>query len=182
MPLRLAHVRRLATLAVLAASAGCIEQPLASNDAGLEADTAPKRDAAPPPPVTLVPTTRAALATFLEEGQYRAFAAESRVHASEGPHGLVLTFMNPILFDSLAAGNRTHPRGAAAVKEIYKGGQTLAGWSVMVKVASESLGGDGYFWFEAVEGRLTAEGTGDPLCAQCHQVGNDFILSRFPLR
>lgn len=150
-------------------------------DGGAE-DTLTKQDTAAPP-ITLVPTSRPALDDFLVQGKYLAFASESRLHQSEGTHfGLVRTFINPLLYNSLAANNREHPQGAAAVKELYKGGQQLAGWAVMVKVASQGNAGDGYFWFEAIDGRVVAQGTGVPQCAQCHEVGQDLILTGFPLR
>ena len=155
-------------------------EPVPTNDASVDAEI--KLDA-PPPKATLVPTTAPELADFLITQRYLDFASESGLHQSEGPHfGKVITFMNPLLKASLQAGNREHPQGAAAVKELYKGGQTLLGWAVMVKVAPKSGAGEGYYWFEAQSGRVLAEGVGQPVCAQCHQVGSDFILSAFPLR
>lgn len=175
---------RVGTLFFLAMVTACVpasEQP-GQGDAGIGVDARIKLDAAPPK-ATLVPTTRPELDSFLVEQRYLDFASESGIHQSEGPHfGKVITFMNPLLVTSLQAGNREHPPGAAAVKELYKGGQTLVGWAVMVKVAARSNGGDGYFWFEAESNRVIAEGTAEPVCAQCHAVGADFILTPFPLR
>ncbi|MDX2018603.1 MAG: hypothetical protein SF187_00075 [Deltaproteobacteria bacterium] len=150
-------------------------------DGGNTADAEVKLDVAPK--TTLVPVTRPALDNFLLEQRYLDFAGESGLHQSEGPHfGRVRTFMNPILVASLQAGNMEHPQGAAAVKELYKGGQTLLGWAVMVKIGPRSGAGDGWYFFEADGNRAFADGTAEPVCAQCHESGNDFILSAFPLR
>ena len=178
----LLQAARFGALASLFGLAACVPtpEPVPTNDASVDAEI--KLDA-PPPKATLVPTTAPELADFLITQRYLDFASESGLHQSEGPHfGKVITCMNPLLKASLQAGNREHPQGAAAVKELYKGGQTLLGWAVMVKVAPKSGAGEGYYWFEAQSGRVLAEGVGQPVCAQCHQVGSDFILSAFPLR
>lgn len=174
----------LLALAAPAAFAGCLQlqDPLMDEDDASAQDAEPKSDA-PGPTITLVPTTRPALDDFLVQGKYLGFAAESRLHQSEGTHfGVVRTFVNPLMDASLAANNREHPQGAAAVKELYRGGQQLAGWAVMVKVAPTGEAGDGYFWFEAIDGRVVAEGRGLPLCAQCHESGQDLVLTPYPLR
>lgn len=174
-----------ASLSLLGLLGACVpdgEQAAQTNDAGPMVDAFVKLDA-PPAKVTLVPTTRPSLDQFLSEERYLEFASESGLHQSEGTHfGRVITFMNPLLVASLKAGNREHPVGAAAVKELYKGGQTLVGWAVIVKVAPRSNGGDGYFWFETDGGRVLSDSVGQPVCAQCHSMGNDFILTPFPLR
>jgi hypothetical protein len=174
-----------ARLLLLGLLASCVPegaQEAQTNDAGPVVDAFVKLDA-PPAKVTSVPTTRPELDQFLTEERYLDFASESGLHQSEGSHfGRVITFMNPALVASLKAGNREHPVGAAAVKELYKGGQTLVGWAVIVKVAPRSNGGEGYFWFETDGGRVLASGVGQPVCAQCHAMGNDFILTTFPLR
>ena len=174
-----------ACLLFIGAMGACVpngEQSGQTTDGGPVVDAFVKLDA-PPPKVTLVPTTRPELDQFLVNERYLDFQSESGLHQSEGSHfGRVITFMNPLLVASLNAGNREHPVGAAAVKELYKGGQALVGWAVIVKVAPRSNGGDGFFWFEADGGRVLSEGVGQPVCAQCHAAGSDFILTPFPLR
>lgn len=176
---------RLFVLAAMVAPLACVkltpdETPgNGSKRPGLDGAS---QDAAPPPAITLVPTSRPALDEFLVQRKYLHFAAETRLHQSEGPHfGRVRTFMNPLMYNSLAAKMREHPQGAAAIKEIYKGGEVLAGWAVMVKVAARGDAGEGYFWFEAVDGRVVSEGRGNPVCAQCHESGQDLVLTPYPL-
>lgn len=166
------------------ALAACLKlaEPPGGEDDG-PGDAAAEANADAEVAALLVPTTRPALDDFLVRGKYLSFAAESRLHQSEGPHfGRVRTFMNPLLAASLGNGRLTHPAGAAAIKELYKGGTQLAGWAVLVKVVEGDGGGDGYFFFEAIDGRVVAEGRGYPLCVSCHEAGRDMILTAFPLQ
>lgn len=132
-----------------------------------------------------VPATADKLFPYLQAGTYQAFPAESAPHASAGPHGQVRTFINPILEGSLAAGDASHPVGAAAVKEMYSG-DALVGWAVYVKTQGETDGGNGYYWYEVSSttdpGQVVAEGNGAPACISCHAAGQDFTLSAFPLQ
>jgi hypothetical protein len=130
----------------------------------------------------LPPTNGAELQTWLETGEYLEWAAESGVHASDGPHfGGVRTFVNDALFGSLEARAAAHPEGAAAVKELYGGGGTVLGWSVMVKVQADA-GGDGWYWNETYEGNVYGDGIGDGSCTGCHGGGDDYVLTPFPLQ
>ena len=78
------------------------------------------------------------------------------------------------------------PTGAGIVKEMYDADNQLQGWAVMVKTAADSDGGKGWFWYEitsTTDGSTpVAAGNGVPLCFGCHGVGNDFVLTEFPLR
>lgn len=132
-----------------------------------------------------VPTEAEALLAFLQAGAYRDFPHESAPHPSQGPHGSVQTYLDPTLAGSLEAGAATHPVGAAAVKELYQGGE-LSGWAVYVKTQADSDGGNGFYWYEVFSTtdptRIGADGVGVPLCVGCHQAGRDFTLSPFPLQ
>ncbi len=132
----------------------------------------------------LPPTQGDALEEWLALGSYKSWAAESKVHMSTGPHGgNVRTYVNAALFSSLEAGNAMHPQGAATVKELYGGGvDTITGYAVMVKVAPDSAGGEGWYWYERVGGTTYADGTGVGLCSGCHVGGADYVLTPFPLQ
>jgi len=147
--------------------------------------------AATPKVKTIVPTEIAALFKYLQDGEYKKFKAqESDVHPSRGPHakfGLpVRVFMDPAIDASLKAGNKSHPVGASIVKEMYDAGKKLLGWAVMVKTATDSKGGKGWFWYEVTSTtdgtKPVAAGNGVAMCAGCHGLGKDFVLSNHPLK
>ncbi len=130
------------------------------------------------------PTGADALLPWLQAGHYRQWQSESRAHASAGPHfGKVRAYLNPPLAASLAAGNGAgeHPRGVAAVKELFGMGDKVRGWAVSLKLAGTSAGGSRWYWFEYFDGQLVADARGAPLCAGCHATGQDFVLVPWPL-
>lgn len=134
----------------------------------------------------LPPTDSAdALELWLAAGSYKTWAAESKVHASTGPHGgNVRTYVNAPLVQSLSDVSPEHPQGAATVKELYSGGMdTIVGYAVMVKVAPVSgAAGEGWYWYERLDQNVYADGTGVGLCSDCHGAGVDNILTPFPLQ
>ncbi|MEE8285105.1 MAG: hypothetical protein V3R72_00240 [Gammaproteobacteria bacterium] len=130
------------------------------------------------------PTGAHGLLPWLQAGHYRQWQSESRAHASTGPHfGKVRAYLNPPLAASLGAGNGAgeHPRGAAAVKELFGMGETVRGWAVSLKLDSASAGGSRWYWFEYFDGQVVADARGAPLCAGCHEAGRDFVLIPWPL-
>jgi hypothetical protein len=130
-----------------------------------------------------VPTIGSALRVWLQEGNYLNWAAESAPHPSAGPHfGIVRTFFNPTVFASFQAGLPSHPQGSALVKELYGSGETVLGWSVMVKVQNDSAGGEGWYWYERFGNSTFANGLGEAGCAGCHSLGQDFVRAPFPLQ
>ena len=133
------------------------------------------------------PTEADALFQWLKDGGYTAWQAESGPHESTGPHGgKVRTFVNAALFESLAAGNTVHPKGAAAVKELYGSGSTITGWAAEVKTDDDSAGGQGWYWYENFSttdpSNPVAAGNGKSLCFNCHSGGTDYVLTPFPLQ
>jgi hypothetical protein len=145
----------------------------------------------PTPPAEDPPPTGAAeLAAWLAAGSYRGWAAESRPHASVGPHfGTVRTFLNAPLIASLTTGAAAHPAGSAVVKELFgRSGDTVRGWSVMIKLDPDSAGGNGWYWYESFGGSIFAAGRGVGLCTGCHRsdyqglTSRDFLLTPFPLQ
>ena len=140
-----------------------------------------------------VPLEKEALFKFLTEGKYKQFPTAESVHPSTGPHSIKGTFGEPVrsylnktISDSLGAGNATHPKGSAIVKEMFNAdGTTLEGWAVSVKTDADSDGGKGWFWYEVTSttdsSELVANGNGVGLCASCHSVGNDFVRSKWPV-
>jgi hypothetical protein len=132
-----------------------------------------------------VPTAGVDLFKYLQSGAYKSFSHESKVHRSQGPHGNVITYVNPILEGSLKAQNEVHPVGAAAVKELYGGNNKLTGWSVSVKTQVESEEGKGWYWYEIFSttdgSRPLADGKGVALCTGCHAAGRDLVRIAYPL-
>jgi len=126
-----------------------------------------------------VPTNPADLVPWLQAGNYLGWQAESAVHVSAGPHtATVRTYVNDLLYDSLASGLSAHPAGAAAVKELYGGGDRVLGWAVEVKVQDDSASGQGWYWYESPG--LSGFGLG--ICTGCHVGGHDYVWTPFPLR
>jgi hypothetical protein len=134
-------------------------------------------------PQPLPPAHSAELRPWLEAGEYLDWQVESGVHPSTGPHfGGVRTFVNDVLYDSLATGASSHPEGSAAIKELYGSGDTVRGWSVEIKLQADSAGGDGWYWYEGYQDSVYADGTGDGGCTGCHGGGSDYVLTPFPLQ
>lgn len=120
------------------------------------------------------------LITWLQDGGYQDWAAESAVHDSDGPHfGNVRTFFNNVLVDSFESGGGVHPIGSANVKELYGPGNTVRGWAVMYK--REVDGGD-WYWFEVYDGDVLADIVAWDLCEDCHGDGVDNVLTPWPLQ
>ena len=134
-----------------------------------------------------VPTTAAALQAWLVAAHYKRWAHESKPHESDGPHGYgVRTYVSPSLVTSLETKAAEHPRGAAAVKELYDATGKQMGWAVSVKVADKGARGKGWYWYEVFSTQAGAkaayEGRGLRLCRECHREGgSDQVLIPFPL-
>ncbi len=133
------------------------------------------------------PTDGVALLKWLQAGSYRTWARESAPHKSLGPHpAQVIAHLNPVLDQSLAAKASAHPKGAAAVKELFDAAGKLSGWAVSVKTASDSDGGKGWYWYEILGttagANVVAQANGVPLCFGCHAPGQDFVLIAHPLK
>ncbi len=154
-------------------------------------DGAFKATAETPKVNSVIPTDQPALFSYLQKGLYKNFAAkETASHPSSGPHtkvGLpVRVFIDPKMDASLRAGNDAHPVGAGIVKEMFDANRKLQGWAVMVKTASDSAGGKGWFWYEVTSttdrSNPVAVGNGVPLCFGCHAAGKDYVLTELPLK
>jgi hypothetical protein len=133
------------------------------------------------------PVGHDSLFQWLKAGNYKSWVSESKPHPSAGPHPqAVIAFLNESLNASLAAGNASHPRGAAAVKELFDGKGEISGWAVSVKTEDDSDGGNGWYWYEILgttaDSRVVADGNGVPLCFGCHTPGKDFVLIPHPLK
>jgi hypothetical protein len=133
------------------------------------------------------PTESEALLKWLQAGSYKTWVKESAPHKSLGPHpAQVITHLNPALDRSLGAKGAAHPKGSAAVKELFDASGKLSGWAVSVKTSQDSQGGDGWFWYEILgttaSGNVVAKANGVPLCVGCHAPGRDFVLIEHPLK
>jgi len=124
--------------------------------------------------------------TWLQKGDYKAWAKESASHQSTGPHGgKVRTYVNAPLVTSLTAKNPQHPKGAATVKEFINSSDVVTGWAVSVKTQDDSANGAGWYWYEVfstTDGASPIEGQAKPLCNNCHVGGSDYVLTPFPLK
>jgi hypothetical protein len=134
-----------------------------------------------------LPSNPTELIAYLQRGDYKAFARESAVHASTGPHGgRVLTYVNDVLVDSLTRGDAEHPRCAASIKELFLGHDEVSGWAVFVKTEDASAKGKGYYWLEITSTRsgrsADYEGQGIGICVGCHSAGRDFFRAPWPLQ
>lgn len=120
---------------------------------------------------------------WLQAKNYKDFKAESTVHvsAAQAAHGEVRAFANDKLVDSLAAGNRSHPVGSFACKELYKDGKMI-GWATSLKVKEDAGDGSGWYWYENLSTTdaksPVAAGLGAKLCIGCHGGGQDFVMLR----
>ena len=174
-------------------------QPMGKGDSEYErieeamsgAMEAARQGSTPPLVRSAVPTDPDKLFAYLKAGKYREFEAqESANHPSTGPHSKfgrpVRVYLDPVLARSLADGNKQHPVGAAAVKEMFTESGKLEGWAVSVKTAADSASGQGWFWYENTSTTSNenpvAAGNGVPLCYGCHTPGRDYILTDFPLK
>ena len=129
------------------------------------------------------PLGGAALEAWLKAGHYKTWRAESGVHDSQGPHfGKVRAYLNPALYTSLNVKTSQHPKGAVAVKELYGDGDTVKGWSVAIKTAADSSGGNNWYWYEIYENKIVKDGQGVLLCRSCHFTGRDYVLTPWPLK
>lgn len=151
-------MRRLLTFAIVGLL-GCGPDHGSGAVAGAEAG-----DAQTPP------TARAALESWLQAGDYKAWHCEPAPHDARRPsaHGQNRICSN----DRLAShGDGPFPVGAAAVKEIHDGG-AVVGYAVYRKV--QEGGGDGFYWYESIRGELAADGIGSSgrpkdSCVSCHE-------------
>jgi hypothetical protein len=154
--------------------AGCGGVPSGS-DAGPPLDAGAELDAGAQAHVDGgIPASLADLQALVRSGQYLTWPAEAAAHPSAGPHGgLVRTFVNPLLRDSLKASAAQHPIGSIVVKELSNAG-AITGYAVDAKRS------DGQWLF--LEGFLPGlnqyffVGTGN-LCGTCHRAGVDFVLT-----
>ena len=130
-----------------------------------------------------VPVEGAALLKWLQDGEYKMWKAESKKHDSTGPHfGGVLTFVNTTLDGSITASNSAHPKGSAAVKELYGTGDAVLGWAVWVKLDDDSAMGKNIYWYEYYKDNTLVDATGSASCTGCHARGVDYFMSPIPLQ
>jgi hypothetical protein len=128
--------------------------------------TPPESDRAQTPP-----REDTELEAWLAAGTYRQWSCETDVHASRSPspHGFNRICSNDaIRRNATAAGD--WPVGAAAVKELYSSATAGApfGYSVYLKTAADSAGGDNWYWYERLPPKSLFSGLGVGACTGCH--------------
>jgi hypothetical protein len=174
-----------------------VDELLSAINSALSGCPLPEPTATPPATPTptmasdpnFIPTNSSELLPWLRAGGYLGWHAESTRHISGGPHTTnVRTYVNDLLLASLSANGAAHPRGAAAVKELYGLASSPIGWAVEVKVDEQSEGGVGWYWYERVGSSVFADGVGRAICTGCHSqdygdfTSKDYVLSHFPLQ
>ncbi len=156
-------------------SAGAEPRMRATGSASLEVQTSDS-----------VPTSPDQLFAYLQAGSYQSFSHESSAHPTGGPHATaVIAYLNGILDPSMSTGTQPHPRGAAAVLELFDGSGAAAGWAVMVKTHEGSKPGDGWFWYSVAsitDGNPAVASWREAACLDCHSSGSDYVLSPYPLQ
>lgn len=129
----------------------------------------------------LAPQSATALHAWLRAGEYAQWSDVDDVVANDtGVTARI--FLSPRLADSLADEAITHPRGAAAVREIYEpDGTTLRGWAAAVKlIDTREPSADAWLWLEVfgthAHDQPQVAATGAPTCIGCHtKDARDFI-------
>jgi Cytochrome P460 len=163
-------------------------------------DTGVQGGAAPEAQVGEVPTEAEALEAWLAAGSYKSWSCEDAVHASRSPspHGFNRICSN-MQVDEARVGDGPWPKGAAAVKELYRSADDTEpmGYAVELKVADDSAGGAGWYWYERIGTDAVADGLGDSgapksICVSCHtaagsdaahtptEYGRDFVYTPVP--
>jgi hypothetical protein len=104
--------------------------------------------------------------TWLAAGYYLGWHCEAAPHPARPPgaHGVNRICTNDVM--AAADGTGPFPVGAAAVKELVRGG-SVAKWAVYRKVEAGS-GGDTWYWYEGGKDDFNANGEGEDGCTGCH--------------
>jgi hypothetical protein len=155
--------------------------PLGSSTSVSELDSA----ASEPDTVgTEPPSDPEALDRWMWDGSYSEWEGWSEVGSTLGSGG-ARVYLSASLVESIAAGNASHPVGAAAVRELYaEDFTTLVGYSALIKLGALP-GADSWFCFERLSFDVGAEvhvaERGSAGCVGCHGQGSDFVRSTLPL-
>jgi hypothetical protein len=125
----------------------------------------------------LPPTETRRVESWLARGFYKDWVCEDEPTAKtdgapaihvHGGKSLVCT--NALLASSEREDGEEYPKGVASVKEILDSAGKLTLTAVAVKVADESDGGKGWYWYEGAR----YSGTGVAACTGCHSAaGSD---------
>ncbi|NTX63380.1 hypothetical protein HUA74_22255 [Myxococcus sp. CA051A] len=129
-------------------------------------------------------TSEAGITAFVRQGLYREWLAEPAPRKSVNSHGdKVRVFFNPMLAQSMEAGNPTHPVGSITVKELFESdGKTVRGYALDVKV-SEGSGKNTWVFYEGFGPDYDDNyyGRGHDTCHGCHAAnGTDYVATPLP--
>lgn len=177
--------RSLFPLIPLLVSLACGSLPNQSPDLGTPAETGDLAAAPPdagvdaaPASAQLPPTASAMeLEQWLASGAYKQWACEKDPHTarSGSAHAANRICSNDLLSGS-ASGE--FPVGAASVKELFDGGGQIIGYAVGVRTKAGATD-SAWFWYERVGSSIYANGSGVPLCANCHRgAPRDYIFTQ----
>ena len=178
--------RSLATLSVAAFGIGVASCGSSGSGAGAP-PTLVEDDAAAQSDPQLPPMGGANVEAWLAKGYFLQWRCETAAHAARppSPHGVDLVCSNNVI--SGAGGAGPFPAGAAAVKQIFDAvGGKVIGHAVYRKLAADSAGGAGWYWYEN-DPRFTPAILGDGVggspgemgaCVGCHRAaGPDFAAT-----
>lgn len=119
------------------------------------------------------------LPVWLAGGYYRSWRCEAAAHPgrTSSPHGTTRICNNDALHT--ASAGAAFPVGAAAVKEIFDGGDVMA-YAVSRKLEAGS-GGDRWYWYEASADHIYANRQGAGNCTGCHaDAERDYVFTIVP--
>ncbi|MBK9070371.1 MAG: cytochrome P460 family protein [Myxococcales bacterium] len=127
-------------------------------------------------------TSLDAIVNLIEDGAYKSWVKEAAIEDGPGPHGDKLVYFDPLVAQSLADGNATHPRGSTLVKELYEANGDLRGFAIAIKDRDEASR-DAWVWYEVFgsdyrDPAFWARGTDS--CASCHSSGVDYVITALP--
>jgi hypothetical protein len=121
-----------------------------------------------------------AITAFLKGGTHLHWKADPEPYPSGGPHGMVRTYFNGVLYQSLKDGAVNHPPGSMAIKVLLdRDGTTILGHTISFKDPGTSE----WVWFEGSEPNyerpIYFKGIANQ-CAGCHRIGTDFVVASAP--
>lgn len=130
------------------------------------------------------PTGSDAVTAWLAAGYYQSWACEPEAHdaRSPSPHNRNRICSNDIVH---ATPDGSFAVSASSVKELLDDSGAVFGHAVSRKL-SDDPDGAGWYWYEAVNGSVTVEGTGasgsaKSVCVGCHVgAAQDFVFAKAP--
>ncbi len=167
--------------AVDAAIRGCPRHPTRTETPTATATATVTETPTPVYDPQIPPANTVDLQSWLRQAFYRDWRRVSELrysyHQIPSPMRGERRYLNEALYTSLVCdGVDPHPKGAAAVQELFDlGNENAVGWSVNRKLQADSDEGRGWYWYQEFDGRVLAAGSGVGECVGCHSDGEFFL-------